>query len=206
MEQMPCNAAFKREFLLKCYDALQEAGFTRFRKEGVDWPLHDGFHVWVGLNSAVEKAFVEINPFVGVHVVPIDKLWTGLDTGKYRVKYCRQVSTYGRHMGLLAPKERVFRITRQMDLDAEAARLARLYVEVGVPFAQSIASYDRLLPLLQERLPRLGAYPERVAACLYLMGRKDEARRFTEEFLQKKRDYFEGFAESFLRFLDESTP
>jgi hypothetical protein len=38
------------------------------------------------------------------------------------------------------------------------------------------------------------------------MGRKDEARRFTEEFLQKKRDYFEGFAESFLRFLDESTP
>jgi hypothetical protein len=57
------------------------------------------------------------------------------------------------------------------------------------------------LPLLQERIEMLGAYPERVACCLYLMGRKDEARAFVEDFLPKNRDYFEGFAVPFLKKL-----
>lgn len=49
----------------------------------------------------------------------------------------------------------------------------------------------------------LGAYPEKYANCLYLMGRKAEARAFVEEFLPTKRDYFEGFAIPFLGKLDE---
>jgi hypothetical protein len=193
-----CDAAFKQAVLLKCYEALEAEGFTRYRKQDVDWPMENGFHCWVGLNTGLEKEYLDINPFVGVHVVPIMKLYTFLE-GR---KYSRSTSTYAVHMGELVPKEQAFLFTRETDVAAQAARLARLYLDAGLSYALSIGTYERLLPLLQERVPMLGAYPERVASCLYLMGRKEEARLFVEEFLQDHRDYFEGFAVPFLRFLN----
>lgn len=194
-----CDAAFKQAVLLKCYDALEAVGFTRYRKQDVDWPMEDGFHCWVGLNTGLEKEHLDINPFVGVHVVPIMKLYTSLE-GR---KYSRSTATYAVHMGELVPKEPIFRFTRQTDVAVEVDRLARLYADVGLSYALSIGTYERLLPLLQERVPMFGAYPERVASCLYLMDRKDEARLFVEEFLPDHCDYFEGFAVSFLRMLSE---
>jgi len=47
--------------------------------------------------------------------------------------------------------------------------------------------------------------PERYATCLFLIGRKAEARSFVEEFLPKQTDYFEGFATPFLKMLDAET-
>lgn len=192
-----CDAAFKRTVLLACVDALERAGFARFRKEEVDWPLHDGFHCWVGLNSAIEPSYIEINPFVGLHVVPLMKLYMTLE----KQPYSRLIATYAVHMGKLSPNTPVFRFARSTDVDAEAKRLAALYVQVGLPFAQSIASYEKLLPLLKERVDMLGAFPERFASCLYLMGRKEEARIFAMDFLEKKPDYFRGFAVPFLKLL-----
>lgn len=194
-----CDAAFKQAVLLKCYDALEAEGFTRFRKQDVDWPMEHGFHCWVGLNTGLEKEHLDINPFVGVHVVPIMKLYTSLE-GR---KYSRSTATYAVHMGKLAPKERAFRFTRETDIAAEAARLASLYADVGLSYALSIGTYELLLPLLRDRVPMLGAYPERVASCLYLLGRKDEARSFVKEFLKEHRDYFEGFAIPFLKMLND---
>lgn len=197
-----CDAAFKRAVLLVCCDALETAGFTRFRKENVDWPLEVGFNCWVGLNNNLEEEYFQINPFVGIHVVSIEKLWTSFkSSGKYPAKYDRGHATYALHMGELAPEERAFRFTRQTDVEREAKRLAHLYATVGLSYARSIATYERLLPLLQERVPMLGAYPEQVAACLYLMDRKEEARTFVEDFLKTHRDYFEGFAVPFLKRL-----
>lgn len=193
----PCDVAYKHLVLKHCYDALEAAGFTRFRKEAVDWPFEGSFHCWVGLNNALQKEYVEVNPFVGVHVATIMKLYTGLEGRKYN----RGIATYAVHMGELAPKERAFRFTRQTEVLAEASRLARLYVTVGLPYVQSIASYERLLPLLKSRISMLGAYPERVASCLYLMGRKDDARAFVEAFVKEQPDYFEGFATPFLKLL-----
>lgn len=197
-----CDAAFKQAVLLKCYEALELEGFTRYRKQDVDWPMQYGFHCWVGLNAGLQREYLDINPFVGVHVVPIEKLWAETKTGKYPGAYSRSTATYAVHMGKLVPSEPVFRFTVQTDVAAQAARLARLYSDVGLTYALSIGTYDRLLPLLKERAPMLGAYPERVASCLYLMGRKEEARLFAEKFLQEHRDYFEGFAVPFLRALD----
>lgn len=194
-----CDAAFKREVLLKCFDALEAVGFTRYRKENVDWPMERGFHCWVGLNTSLEEEHLDINPFVGAHVVPIMKLYTSLE-GR---KYSRSTATYAVHMGELVPKESIFRFTRQTDVAAEADRLARLYADVGLSYALSIGTYERLLSLLRDRVPMLGAYPERVASCLYLMDRKEEARSFVEEFLQDHRDYFEGFAVPFLKMLSD---
>lgn len=197
-----CDTAFKQAVLLQCYDALEAAGFARYRKQDVDWPMQHGFHCWVGLNTALEKEYVEINPFVGVHVVQIEKLWTSIKTGKYPARYSRGHATYALHMGRLVPHEPVFRFTRNTDVEAEAARLAHLYADMGLSYAMSIGGYERLLPLLQERVPMWGGYPERVASCLYLMSRKEEARSFVEEFLQDHRDYFEGFAVPFLKLLN----
>jgi|SRR5665213_186364 len=201
---LPVNAIdadFKHYVLVQCHEALAAHGFTRFRKERVDWPLENGFHCWVGLNTAFNSTYVEINLFVGVHVVTIEKLWISMKKRKYPGKYDRGVATYGRHVGELSPNERVFRFTRQTRVDVEAKRLARLYATVGLTYAGSMAGYETLLPLLQERARTLGAYPERVASGLYLRGRADTARSFTVDFLAQHREYFEGFAVPFLRML-----
>lgn len=200
---MRCDAEFKKRVMDACYDALDRQKFTRFRRAAVDWPLDNGFHCWVGLNTSLRAEFVEINPFTGLHVVPIEKLWTSLKQGPYPGKYNRSTATYARHLGELTPDVRVFRFDRSTDIGSEAARLARLYATVGLAFAKAISDYESLLPLLRQRIDMLGAYPERYACCLYLMERKEEARAFVKDFLPSHRSYFEGFSTPFLRLLDE---
>lgn len=73
-----------------------------------------------------------------------------------------------------------FRVTRHSDVDAVLGRLVRLYCRVGVAYAKSIAKYEALLPLLRSRVGLMPEYPQRTAACLYLMGRANEARSVTE--------------------------
>ncbi len=199
---VPCNAAFKKAVRLKCYDALEREGFARFAKEGVDWPLSDGFHCWVGLNSGLYPDRVEINPFVGVHVVPIAKL--RVLEGR---KYDRRIATYAIHMGELpgARDEQAFAFTTtQSDIfiASESQRLAHLYATVGFNYAQSIASYEALLPLLKGRLHLLGGYPENVACCLFLMGRVGEAYAFAQDFLAQEPGYFRSFAIPFLHMIE----
>jgi hypothetical protein len=197
-----CDATFKKAVVLACCDALEREGFTRFRKEHVDWPLDEGFHCWVGLNTGLYPEVLHINPFVGLHVVPIEKLWTSCKAGKYPGKYDRGHATYARHMGELAADVPAFQFTPSTDVPSEARRLARLYAMVGLEFAKAIANYESILPLLKQRIEVLGAYPERYASCLYLIGRKTEARAFVEQFLPRHRDYFEGFAIPFLQMLE----
>jgi hypothetical protein len=196
-----CDSAFQKSVLLKCYDALSAAGFVRFRREGVDWPFEGGFHCWVWLDTDLRKDHLAINPFVGVHVVPIMKFCAALECRRYS----RTVSTYALDMGELTSFAPVFRFTRHSDVYALVARLVRLYTSVGMVYAKSIANYELLLPLLQSRVGMLAQYPERTAACLYLMGRKEEARLFTEKFLAQYRAYFEGFAAPFTQMLDRQS-
>lgn len=198
-----CNAAFKKDIRLKCYDALERNGFTRFAKEGVDWPLDGGFHCWVGLNTGLYSDRVEINPFVGVHVVPIAKLRAALEG----CKYDRGIATYAIPMGeiLSVRNERAFAFTPEQSdsfVASEAQRLAGLYANAGLAYARSIASYEALLPLLEGRVEMLGGYPERVACCLYLMGEIGRARAFVGGFLAREPDYFDSFAGPFLSMID----
>ena len=197
-----CDAAFKQEVVVSCCDALERYGFIRYGKLNVDWPLDDGYHCWVGLNTGLYRDHVHINPFSGIHVIPIDKLWKSLKVGKYTGKYDRRVATYAIHLGTLMPKERAFRFTRHTILREEAERLATLYLSAAVPFAKSISSYEALLPHLKSRVRSLGAFPERVAACLFLMGRTSEALSFTKRFLEDHKDYFEGFALPFIEMIE----
>ncbi len=200
-----CNAAFKNAVRLRCYDALQREGFARYRKEAVDWPLNSDFHFWLGLNTGLMPGYVEINPFVGVHAVPIAKLVASVTKGDRRSKYHRDYATYAVHIGEIAPHARVVRFTPEGDIDAVATRLAKLILVAGLPYARSIGSYEKLLPLLEARVEVLGGYPERVACCLYLMGRRSEAHGFTTDFLAKEPAYFSGFAVPFLGMLKKES-
>ena len=195
------DSDLKARVLLACFDALERHGFLRYKRQGVDLHLRDSFYCWVGINTAIEADYVEVNPSVGIHVVSIEKLWTSLTKGKYPWKYRRGVATYALHMGELAPKVPAFHFAPETDIASEAARLADLYCKVGVPYAKSISDYERTLPLLESRIDWLGAYPERVACCLYLMHRAADARAFVQDFLSREEDYFKGFAEPFLEML-----
>jgi hypothetical protein len=196
------TATFKEIVRRKCYDELERVGFTRFAKEGVDWPLHDGFHSWVGLNTGLYSDRVEINPFVGLHVIPIAKL-RALEGRRYD----RRIATYAVHMGELpaARDEKAFVFTTAQGdtfLLSEIQRLARIYATAGLDYSKSIASYGALLPLLEGRLHMLGGYPENVACCLYLMGRTREAYEFAEDFLMQEPDYFHDFAIPFFEMIE----
>lgn len=191
----PCDAKFKQQVLIKCYEALAAVGFISFKRENVDWPIDADFHCWVGLNTGLFTEYIQINPFVGIHAVSLEKFWAPL---KLR-KYSRSVATYSLNIGLIAPKEKAFIFNRTTDIEKEAARLAQLYLDVGLPYAKTIASYESLLPLLKQRIDMLGGYPESVASCLYLMGKKEDAKIFTENFLAKEKKYFESFAIPFLQ-------
>ncbi|MBK8631698.1 MAG: hypothetical protein IPN84_16355 [Sphingomonadales bacterium] len=191
--------SLKQSVRLACYSALEKAGFERFLKEGVDWPITDGFHCWVGLNTAVDPGQVEIVPFVGLHVVPVEKLAAQLK-GK---RYVRGIATFALPMGDLegAREKRAFVFTASQSDEAisrEADRLASLYASVGLSYAHSIASYGRLLPLLEMRLGMLGGYPESYACCLRLMDREGEAEAFVEDFVRQEPEYFAAFATAFL--------
>jgi len=207
-----CDAAFKRDVLFACYDALESIGFTRYRKEDLDWPLHDGFHCWIGLNNGLYPDQFTVNPCVGLHVVQIAKLWRHLNyandpsidekTRQKRRKHRRQSATYAVNLRHLVPGLDFIRFYRTTDVAAEAARLAGLYAHQGMDYARSIASYEQLLPRLESRLDMLGAYPEKYAVCLYFMGQISEARAFVESFVRKEPAYFTPFAESFLEMTD----
>lgn len=192
--------SLKKVIRLKCYDALEQAGFTRFAKEGVDWPLENGFHCWVGLNTGVYSNLVEVNPFVGVHVVPLERL-AAVIKGR---KYDRGIATYAIPMGELdsVRNEQAFSFSPEQSnafVDSETQRLALLYTTAGVSFASSIASYVKILPLLEGRLDMLGGYPESVACCLYLMGDEASACKFVTDFASKEPKYFNSFALAFLK-------
>lgn len=194
------NAAFGKRISLLLLDALEAVGFTRYRKHDVDWPLHDGFQCWVSVGTAVRPDRVQVIPLVGLHVVPIMRLEASLEGRKYD----RGVATYAVNLGQLesAADERAFAFAPEQSpafIAAEAKRLAQLYAGPALEFARSIASYPTLLSRLQERVAMLGGYPERVACCLSLMGRTEEAREFVQDFFAKEPDYLGKFAAAFLQ-------
>ncbi|WP_367346183.1 hypothetical protein [Stenotrophomonas bentonitica] len=160
----------------------------------MDWPITEGFHCWVGLNSSVDRDWLDVNPFVGIHVVPIMKFYTTLE-GR---KYARNVATYAAHLGTLKPDVAVFWFSKDRDNSAEFDRMASLYRDSGLDFAISVSTFDLLLPLLKKRVTSLGGYPERYASCLHLMGRTKESISFVESFSNSEPDYFREFSRRYL--------
>lgn len=201
---MKCDVSFKNGVLSECYDSLQRQGFSRYKKWGVDFPINNGFHCWVGLNTALYPDRLELIPNVGVHVVPIEKLICDLDNGAYAKKYDRSIATYSIGLWEVCGQENhtfcFFPEQSSSLISAECSRLASLYSSDGLRFARGISNYGKLSELLADRVDSLGRVPERYATCLYMLGKKLEAKEFLECFPADYKKYIEGFS---LPFIDK---
>lgn len=201
---MKTDAAAAKRVKDACEDALLRRGFVRLGRDLVVHEIDDAFLGWVGLNVGKHSGFIRINPFAGVHCTPVMKLIADLSGEKYqRGRY----ATFAKHLGEICPNVRVFDFAALEEIDAEADRLATVYCEHGLPFMKGLANYQRLLGELEERVPMLGGYPQRVAATLHIMGRTQEAVDFVKERQDEYRDdpavmeSFDRFASPFLQLV-----
>ncbi|WP_157201573.1 hypothetical protein [Massilia sp. Root418] len=140
--------------------------------------INEEFFGWIGLNSGQHNQFIRINPFIGLHCPAIMKL-TAAAGGK---KYCpNEVATYSVFLGTLCPHVKQFIFNEEVDIEYEARRMASVIGEFGLPYMNEISNFPSLLPLLKERVPSLGGYPQRYAAALHLSGNTEEAIVFIEQ-------------------------
>jgi len=194
------DAKFVRNVQHACERALLGHGFEQPRRGEIVIGITPEFLGWVGLNVGKHSDFVRINPFVGVHCVPVMKLVAEATGEKYQTG---RYATYAVHLGEVAPNEEQFVFSSERQIEIEAERLAVSCRESGVPYMRSISTFESLLPLLEEKVPMFGGYPQRVAAAMYLMGRKKEALNFVERLRLEYRDdpvirdSFERFAGPF---------
>jgi hypothetical protein len=142
-----------------------------------------------------------------VHCIPIMKLVADLAGERYQLGRYATIST---HLGELCPKEDAFEFSPEADIGAESERLAALLRTQGVLFMESHASFRAILPMIEERVPTLGGYPQRMAVILYLMGRREDAIKFV---IERQAEYeadpsvrtkFDRFAEPFLKLVSPS--
>lgn len=204
----PKDARFAGAVEAACEAALIGVGFKRPRQGCIVYEINADFFGWIGLNRGMHAGFVRINPFVGIHCIPLMRLYTELEGRKYQKG---AVATFAVHLGELSPSVAAFEFHQESDIETESRRLAEVVLEVGLPFMRAHASYDAILPILEERVPTLGGYPERVASALYLTGDIERARRFVSdrraEYATKDaavRASFDTFALPFLKLLNEA--
>ncbi len=161
-----------------CDLALVQNGFERPRAGTRFFRLNEDFLGWVGLNKGNHADFLRINPFIGIHCIPVMKLKAELAGEKYKEGNFATVSI---HMGEIAPEIDQFIFTSDTDIEQEANRLAREIVTHALPWMRSRANFEAIIPLLKEKVEMLGGYPERYALALYLSGSTEKAKNFVLE-------------------------
>lgn len=198
------GARLVRATLDACETALVRHGFRRLRRHDVVFDISSDFLGWVGLNYGSHSTQVRINPFIGIHCVPLMRLVEELSGQSYQLG---RYATFAVHLGEICPEVDTFDFSTEADLELESERLATTLRRYAVPFMEENASYAALLPILIDRVPTLGGYPQRLAVALYLMGRYEEARQFVlgrraeYEAEEAVRESFDRFALPFLKLL-----
>ena len=185
-----------------CDKALGEKGFVRPRRGSRYWELNDNFLGWVGLNIGAHPEFVRINPFIGIHIVPVMERIASLEHKKYRKG---DIATVALHLGEVAPDVPEFVFQGIAAAEDEAARLASIIYEYAVPWFQRHANYEVILEMLLQEDYRLGGIPERAAVTMVAMGQIDRAREYIRAKLSEYREakspylpWFEPFSEALL--------
>ena len=93
---MKSKSEFKKLILHGCLEALKEKGFHILRSGNATKEINNDFLVWLGLNVGVYDSHIEINPFIGVHCIPIMKLVSEMENEKYQKG---RYATYAIHLG-----------------------------------------------------------------------------------------------------------
>ena len=189
-----------------CVIALIEKGFESPRSRTRFIRLDNEFLGWVGLNRGNYSDYLQINPFIGLHCIPIMRLKSELAKEKYKEG---DLASYSIHMGEIAPDVPQFIFNEQTDLAKEAGRLANEIFIHGVPWMKARANYEALTPMLEAKIEMLGGFPEKYASALYFSGKQETAVQFVQERTDLFDPNYEGtyslhekFGKPFLEMLD----
>ncbi|MCP4984790.1 MAG: hypothetical protein GY928_01625 [Colwellia sp.] len=181
-----------------CDKALCALGAKRPRRGTRFFEINKDVLCWVGLNQGKHENFVRINPFVGIHIIPVMKLESEFDGVKYKKGDYATISV---HLGELCPDVDDFKFYEGMDIQAEAERLAETVFEFGLEFAKQYDNVESVIPKLIPLVPKLGGYPERLAISYYLSGNKAETESFiSERKVEYKAKESEGVQQRFDKF------
>lgn len=205
------DRTFLKEVDDACEAALQSLGFSRPRRGTIYLDINEEFLGWVGLNVGNHGDLVRINPNIGIHCRPVEELRKSLVANEKQRYRKGDVSTYGVPLGTQTPEDTdAIQFAVGHPLNREARRLSMLIGEYGVPWMLRHASYDALVPLLEQRFAYLPNYPDKLVAMYYFSGAVDRSVQFIEEvqtILRKEEDptllrQFERFSVPFLKALE----
>lgn len=193
------TSEFKKLILTECDNQFKANGFKVPRKSCILYPMNNDFDGWVGLNIAANEGSVKINPFIGVHSQPIAETVATLQNQKYKLG---AVATYAVHLGAVCPdiSAFIFDVDDKSEIATNVERLVHAITEFGVPYAHSISSYEKLIPLLEEKVDMLGGFPESYAVALFKNGRRDECFEFLEIHAKNIEKYGDSIARPFAEF------
>lgn len=179
---------FRDEVDSAVYRALGAFGFQLQRRGSPCIRIDDSFYGWVGLNRSGVGDAVRIDPFIGVHCVPVMRMFYELDFYRNpKPKYViGDTATISIHIGMLSSELRPFIFESDEPLESEAGRLAESVVKYGLPWMRAHASLNGILDRLREREAILNGVPERIAITLFLLGQFEELIAY----LDRKRDEF----------------
>lgn len=200
------DSSFVKYVEEECDIALCLLGAKRPRSGTRFFEISKDVLCWIGLNKGRHEESLRINPFIGIHNVPIMSLKAQIDGKKYKKG---EFATISVHLGELCSDVEQFIFYENDDIVVEATRLAKTIYEYGIDYANQFMKIESLLPILKSKIDMLGGYPERYAICLYLSGDIEGAKQFvaatkrkylTEEDVDTQNRFGE-FSQQFLDIL-----
>ena len=178
------NTKFANFVEKECTKALVREGFESPRMRTRYIQLNEEFLGWVGLNRGNYADYLQINPFIGIHCIPIMKMVKELQGAKYKIG---ETATFAIHMGEIAPNVKQYIFQDETNITEVATRLSAEIMEFALPWMTKNASFESLLPKIEQKVDMLGGNPQWYASGLFLSGQEQNAK----EFVQKRTDLFD---------------
>jgi len=186
-------------------DRMTAAGWRKRSGDIYTLPLDEGFHAWLGLNTATTYHPLKVNPVVGLHYEPLERLLAELRGTKPALA----TATLSTPVGYLTPDNRFLQLEIAADDQAgpAAERLHQLVSDYGLPFARRFAAVDALLSAFHTT--DYVANPERkrllIPALHLLNGQSGEARAELALGLATYQPYATPVADEYRHFASRLT-
>lgn len=171
--------------------SIRDSCTREFSSRGYAKSKHGLFHIevtkdffgWIGLNEGVHSDRININPFVGIHCMPIEKMLAKCKGRRYRVG---EIATFADHFGYVAPEAPgyQFRFFRNEPVEPLAKQLVEVVDDFARPAVVSQANYGSLISLLKEREARGGGVPEALAVAYYMTEGVESAQLYLDRIIE----------------------
>lgn len=198
-----------KAFIHAVEDALETAlvgqGFLRLRKYCLVFPIDDEFDGWIGLSRRTKHAglgTIELHAGWGIHCPRIERFVFAGRGEKYKrgesctVSLCESIDPPPRHV----------RFTAAEDIAQKADEVARFYRHQVVPSMRKHASYDAIIPSLEENADRRGGWDQSLLLAYLFAGRGDQVKGYVQDRLRAcaEDEQYAAYYRPFLsRFIEE---